>query len=64
MNNKSSSIVCFGFLTLLFIALKLMGYINWSWLIVLLPLYGGFILFLMVVFFLFIINIVDTNSKK
>lgn len=28
-------------LTLIFITLKLMGYINWSWWLVLLPLYGG-----------------------
>ena len=31
----------FGILGLIFIALKLMGYIAWSWWLVLLPLYGG-----------------------
>lgn len=30
-----------GLLGLLFIGLKLTGYINWSWWLVLLPLYGG-----------------------
>lgn len=34
----------FSLLTILLIALKLTGYIAWSWWLVLLPLYGGFIL--------------------
>ena len=36
----------FGLLTILFIALKLTGYINWSWWFVLLPLYGPITLLL------------------
>lgn len=43
--NKSSSskggIGFFGLLGILFIALKLIGVINWSWWLVLLPVYGG-----------------------
>ena len=35
-------------LSLLFIALKLTGYIMWSWWLVLLPMYGGVALFLVV----------------
>lgn len=38
-------------LTLIFITLKLMGYITWSWWLVLLPLYGGVAL---VLFFIII----------
>lgn len=30
-------------LTILFIGLKLTNYINWSWFIVLMPLYGSFV---------------------
>lgn len=32
----------FGCLGILFIALKLMHYIDWSWWLVLLPMYAGF----------------------
>ena len=35
----------FGLLGLLFIGLKLTGYINWDWWLVLLPLYGGIVFF-------------------
>ena len=31
----------FGLLGVLFVALKLMGYITWSWWLVLLPFYSG-----------------------
>jgi hypothetical protein len=33
-----------GMLGLLFIALKLMGYIDWSWWLVTLPLWGGLVI--------------------
>lgn len=39
----------FPVLGVLFIALKLMGYIAWSWWLILLPLYGGVALLLLVV---------------
>lgn len=32
-----------GFLALLFIGLKLLHIIDWSWWLVLLPIYGGFV---------------------
>lgn len=45
----------FGFLTLIFVTLKLTNYIDWSWWLVLLPMYGGFavvmVLFLLVAIF-------------
>jgi hypothetical protein len=36
----------FGVLTLIFVTLKLTGYIAWSWWLVLLPAYGGLVLFM------------------
>ena len=36
----------FGLLGMLFIALKLTSVINWSWWIVLLPIYGGAVIIL------------------
>ncbi len=37
-----------GLLALLFIALKLTGYVHWSWFWVLSPLWGGFALIILV----------------
>ncbi len=39
--NNSGGIGFLGLLTIVFIVLKLTGYINWSWLWVLSPLWGG-----------------------
>jgi uncharacterized membrane protein YvlD (DUF360 family) len=54
-NNSSSSsgIGFFGLLTILFITLKLIGYIDWSWWWVLAPLYMPITIF-MVGFFIFV----------
>ena len=41
MKNSSSGIGFAGLLTILFIGLKLTGYINWSWWWVLCPLWGS-----------------------
>jgi len=40
-NNTGGGVGLFGLLGLLFIGLKLTGYIDWSWWLVLLPIYGG-----------------------
>ena len=48
--STSSGLGFFGALTLLFIALKLCGVINWSWVWVLAPLWISFIVFLIVLF--------------
>jgi hypothetical protein len=42
-NNSSSGIGFLGLLTILFIALKLTGYVDWSWWLVLSPIWGGFL---------------------
>lgn len=53
MNEKSSSsnsgIGFFGFLTIVFITLKLLGKIDWSWWWILLPAYGP--IALIIIFF-------------
>lgn len=52
-NASSGGIGFMGLLAIVFITLKLTGFINWSWWLVLLPLYGPllFILALAVVVF-------------
>lgn len=47
-SNSSTGISFLGMLGILFIGLKLTGYIDWSWWWVLLPLYGGILLVLAV----------------
>jgi len=42
---KNNGVSFFGLLTLLFVGLKLTGFIDWSWWLVLLPAYGGLALF-------------------
>ncbi len=50
-NNVSSSsgIGFFGLLTILFIALKLLGYISWSWIWVLAPVWIPIVIVLLIV---------------
>ena len=47
---NTNSIGFFGLLTLIFITLKLTGYIDWSWWWVLAPLWGPFALILVILF--------------
>jgi hypothetical protein len=57
----------FGILTLIFITLKLMNIISWSWWLVLLPAYGGlvlFLLFIMISFAIVSIAVAKINIKK
>lgn len=49
MDNKSGGIGFFSLLTIVFITLKLMGYINWSWWLVLSPLWVSFIIFIFLI---------------
>jgi len=49
MSSSSSSIGFAGLLTIVFIVLKLIHIINWSWLWVLSPLWIGFLLFVVIV---------------
>ena len=59
-STSSSGIGFFGLLAILFIALKLTGYITWSWLWVLAPIW---ITFIMVVFVIIIAGIVIITNK-
>lgn len=60
MSEKTSGGVgFFGLLTLLFIALKLTGYITWSWWWVLAPFWGPIVLFLLLVAFVATIENTD-----
>ena len=45
-SSSSSGIGVFGLLGIVFVVLKLMGYIAWSWWWVTLPFWGGFALFI------------------
>lgn len=68
-NNSSSSVksggIGFaGLLTILFIGLKLTGYIKWSWWLVLLPSYGGLVLVLaLVALYLLLLGILKLLAK-
>ena len=59
-STSSSGIGFFGLLAILFIALKLTGYITWSWLWVLAPIWIPFII---VVFILIIAGIIIALNK-
>ena len=52
----------FGLLTILFIALKLMGYISWSWWWVLAPIWMPFVLIL-VIFVVMLVFVTFLNHK-
>ena len=57
-SSSSGGIGFVGLLTILFVGLKLTGYITWSWWWVLSPLWisftGGIVIFLILIFFLFV----------
>ena len=60
-NSSSSGIGICGVLTIVFIVLKLVGVINWSWLWVLCPLWINILLTVIV---LVIIAIIDNRARK
>ena len=55
VSTTSGGIGFVGLLQLLFIALKLMGFISWKWLWVLAPTWIGFIVFVIIIAILVII---------
>ena len=58
----SGGVGFFGLLTIVFIALKLMGYIAWSWLWVLAPLWMPFVIGFVVALFVYVLA--EMVSKK
>ena len=64
-NSKSNGGIGFcGLLTIVFIVLKLVGVIEWSWLWVLAPLWGSFAIFAVATIVLFSINLVCERRTK
>jgi uncharacterized membrane protein len=49
-SSSSSGIGFWGLLCIAFIVLKLTGYIDWSWWWVTAPVWGGFVLLILVIF--------------
>lgn len=59
-STNNGGIGFFGALGILFIGLKLTGYIDWSWKLVLLPIYGPLALLVIV---LLIVGVISAASK-
>ena len=56
-NSSSGGIGFFGLLGIVFIVLKLTGYIDWSWWIVLSPIWGSLLVgILILIFFIWLSN--------
>lgn len=57
-NGKSNGggIGFFGMLAIVFIACKITGFIDWSWWLVLLPIWGPLLLVLVIAFIAFIVS--------
>ena len=55
-SSSSGGIGFTGLLTILFIALKLLGYITWSWLWVLSPMWIGFAIFIVILFVILLVS--------
>lgn len=62
-DNSSSGIGMPAILFLIFLVLKLTGYINWSWWWVTAPMWAGVILFLIVVILVAIAKASDNRKK-
>ena len=52
-----------GLLTIVFITLKLTGYINWSWWWVLAPLWGGFAAVFLIMALVFLVVLIRDARK-
>jgi hypothetical protein len=59
-SNSNSGIGILGLLGVLFVGLKLTGYIQWSWWWVTMPFWGGFALGIAILLFVLIVAIVAT----
>ena len=51
-------------LTLIFIVLKLTGYIDWSWVLVLAPLWTGFVLVVLLLLLLASVGKISIRKRK
>lgn len=65
MSNQSSGISVVGLLGVVFVALKLTGFIDWSWWWVTLPFWGGFgIVGLLLFVYFFLVGLCATLERK
>lgn len=67
MNSNSTKRTGIGFLSLLgllFIGLKLAGFIDWAWWVVLAPIWGQFAIFLALLVFIGIVEVLDSMGRK
>ena len=55
-NSNGGGVGFFGLLTIVFIACKITGFIDWSWWLVLLPIWGPLLLVLAIAFIAFIVS--------
>ena len=69
MNNKGETKVTyngigfFGLLGIVFIVLKLCGIINWPWIWVLAPIWGGAIISIILIVIFVIVGVIIDNNK-
>ena len=61
---NNNSIGFFGLLTIVFITLKLTGYIDWSWWLVLLPLFIPVIIIFTILAIMFALGARVRNTRK
>lgn len=64
MENKNNNWWFLWVLAILFIALKLMRYISWSWIWVLCPIWGQFALGVVIVIFKGIADVIKDNKNR
>lgn len=62
-NSSSGGIGLLTIMFLIFMTLKLTGYINWSWWWVTAPLWGGFALIIIVLLIVFLVSYILKNVK-
>lgn len=63
-NSRNIGVGFWGLLGLLFIALKLMGHIDWSWWWVLAPIWGPVALIATIIMLVFIVGLTISCIKK
>lgn len=63
-NSRNIGVGFWGLLGLLFIALKLMGHIDWSWWWVLAPIWGPVALIATIIILVFIVGLIISCIKK
>lgn len=64
-SSSSSTGICFtGLLTIVFIVLKLTGYIAWSWLWVLSPIWISVVLVVVIFIVLILVSLLRSKLKK